>query len=99
MGTLLHRWGYPTYFATGKNLLWSEHNIRGQRFEVHNPVSEIVNLNQFRKKRRKTKKETQAAENRVKFGRTKAQRQIADKSAESLRRNLNGKQLEDYQKD
>ena len=62
-------------------------------------MAEIVNLNQFRKKRRKTKKETQAAENRVSFGRTKDQKQIADKSAESLRRNLNGKQLEDDQKD
>jgi hypothetical protein len=62
-------------------------------------VSEIVNLNQLRKKRRKAKKETLAAENRAKFGRTKAQKQIADKSAESLRRNLNGKQLEDDQKD
>ena len=58
-----------------------------------------VNLNQFRKKRRKAKKETQAAENQVKFGLTKAKKQIADKSAESQRRILNGKQLEDNQKD
>ena len=34
----------------------------------------IINLNQYRKKRRRTEAETQATENRVRFGRTKEER-------------------------
>jgi hypothetical protein len=34
----------------------------------------IINLNQYRKKRRRTEAETQAKENRVRFGRSKEER-------------------------
>ena len=34
----------------------------------------IVNLNQYRKRRRRSEAERRAAENRVSFGRTKAER-------------------------
>lgn len=43
---------------------------------------EIVNLNKFRKAKEKAEQERQAEENRIKFGRTKAERLIdADEQA------------------
>ncbi|ASR05684.1 MULTISPECIES: DUF4169 family protein [Rhizobium] len=38
--------------------------------------AEIVNLRQFRKKQARSEKETQAEQNRVTFGRTKAEKQL-----------------------
>ena len=46
-----------------------------------------INLNKARKARAKVEAKTQAAENRVKFGRTKAQKQ-ADEQREAQRRAL-----------
>ncbi len=40
-------------------------------------MSEIVNLRQFKKNKARTSKEKQAEENRVLFGRTKAEKKIA----------------------
>jgi hypothetical protein len=37
-------------------------------------MAEIVNLNKFRKKKAREEAATQAAENRVRFGRTKAEK-------------------------
>jgi hypothetical protein len=42
-------------------------------------MTQPINLNQFRKAKRKTEKTAQAAANRVKFGRTKAEK--ADNAA------------------
>lgn len=39
-------------------------------------MSKVVNLNQFRKRKAREAAAAQAAENRVKFGRTKAQKQL-----------------------
>ncbi|CAN7475348.1 DUF4169 family protein [Rhizobium leguminosarum] len=38
--------------------------------------AEIVNLRQFRKKQARSEKETQAEQNRISFGRTKAEKQL-----------------------
>lgn len=53
-------------------------------------MTEIVNLNRARKKKRAEEAERQAEQNRAKFGRTKAERakQAAERTA--LRRSLDG---------
>jgi len=45
-------------------------------------MSQSINLNQFRKAKQAAQKKTKAAENAVKFGRTKAQKK-AEKNAQS----------------
>lgn len=49
--------------------------------------AEIVNLRQFRKKQSRSEKEKQAEQNRISFGRTKAEKQLTkalnDKAAET----------------
>ena len=57
-------------------------------------MSDIVNLNRFRKKKARADKDAQATENRAKFGRTKAEkaRDIADGAGHE-------KQLDDHQID
>lgn len=47
-------------------------------------MAEIVNLNRARKAKKRTEKETRAAANRAKFGRTKAQREN-DRAEETAR--------------
>jgi len=46
-------------------------------------MSQSINLNQFRKAKQAAQKKTKAAENAVKFGRTKAQKK-AEQNAQSL---------------
>ncbi len=41
-------------------------------------MTDPVNLNRFRKARARTEADAKASENRVKFGRTKAERRLAD---------------------
>ena len=55
--------------------------------------AEIVNLNQYRKARQKHEKSDQAAENRRKHGRTKAERQADDKARDKAEAKLEGKHL------
>ncbi len=58
-------------------------------------MTEIVNLNKARKKKRAAEAERQATENRVKFGRTKAAK-AKDADEEARRRKLlDGHQQED----
>lgn len=56
-------------------------------------MADIVNLRQARKQKARAEKETAAAENRIKFGRTKAERKheeaqniVADKRIEAHKR-------------
>lgn len=56
--------------------------------------AEIVNLNQFRKSREKAQKAETAAENRRKFGRTKAERKAEEKAQSHSVSELDGKRLE-----
>ena len=44
-------------------------------------MADIVNLKRFRKRKDRADKEAQAAENRVKFGRTKAEKQSESRNA------------------
>ena len=53
-------------------------------------MAEILNLNRFRKARAKVKGGKQAAENRVKSGRAKAEKQLAKSQAEQSARRLDG---------
>lgn len=57
-------------------------------------MAEIVNLNQFRKNKRRAENRKAAEKNRIKFGRTKSEQKAA-KAAEAARiRELDGKKAE-----
>ncbi|WP_081916948.1 DUF4169 family protein [Caulobacter sp. UNC358MFTsu5.1] len=58
-------------------------------------MAEILNLNQARKAKAKTEAKTKAAENRAKFGRTKADKTLDAARAEKLKRDLDGAKRED----
>ena len=51
-------------------------------------MSQPVNLNQFRKAKARAEKRANADENAVKFGRTKAQRQVEKAEAETAPRTI-----------
>jgi hypothetical protein len=51
-------------------------------------MTKVVNLNQARKGKVRTERDAQAAENRVKFGRTKAEKQKARMELEQSTRAL-----------
>ena len=53
----------------------------------------VVNLRQFRKSKARAEKDAQAEENRVKFGRTKAEKQLEKAEKEKTRRHLDGHKL------
>jgi hypothetical protein len=57
-------------------------------------MSNVVNLNQARKRRARAAAEEQAAANRLKFGRTKAQKQRDAAEADEARRKLDRLRLE-----
>jgi len=54
-------------------------------------MSKIINLNQFRKATARQDKRAKAGENAVKFGRTKAQKELENARAAKARRDLDGK--------
>lgn len=58
-------------------------------------MAEIVNLRQARKRKSRADKDARAAENRVKFGRTKQEKSQSRQSREDLERGLDGKKLDD----
>ena len=53
-------------------------------------MSDIINFNQKRKAKMLADKEVKAAENRYKFGRTKAEKQLEKLKAEKAARALEG---------
>lgn len=57
-------------------------------------MGEIVNLRQARKRREKASRESEAAANRVKFGRTAAAKRADAQAAERVRRAQDGALLE-----
>lgn len=57
-------------------------------------MGDIVNLNQFRKARRKADKERKAAENRVHFGRTRAQRALDQSEIAARKKSLDQRKLD-----
>lgn len=54
-------------------------------------MSNVTNLNQFRKTKARAEKRAKADENAVKFGRTKAQKALEKARVEKARRDLDGK--------
>ncbi len=57
-------------------------------------MSNVTNLNQFRKVKAKQDRKAKADENAVKFGRTKAQKDLERTKAEKTKRDLDGKERE-----
>ncbi len=56
-------------------------------------MAQIINLRQVRKARTRADAETSAAENRAKFGRTKAQKLRAEQEAARLAQAVDGARL------
>ena len=54
----------------------------------------IINLNEYRKKRRRAEAERRAAENRVRFGRSKEEREKLLRESARARNELEGKRLD-----
>jgi len=54
----------------------------------------LINLNKARKAKAKSEAKTLAAENRVKFGRTKGQKAAAEAEADKLAREVEGHKRE-----
>ena len=54
----------------------------------------IINLNRCRKKRRRTEAETQAKENRVRFGRSKEERTAELRERERAKKEIENKRLD-----
>ena len=57
-------------------------------------MGEIVNLRKFRKQAKKRDDAERAAANRVVHGRSKAERELADKRTSKLHRHLDGHRIE-----
>ena len=57
-------------------------------------MAELVNLRRARKARQRAEQEAQAAENRARFGRPKAEKRLEAARAEKARRDLEGKRRE-----
>jgi hypothetical protein len=58
-------------------------------------MGDVVNLNSFRKRKEKARAERVAAEHRVKFGRTAAEKATTRREAERDKKDLDGKRLDD----
>jgi Domain of unknown function (DUF4169) len=56
-------------------------------------MGEVVNLRRARKGRERQRKEAEAAENRIAFGMTKADRRLRDSELEKAERGLEGHRL------
>ena len=63
------------------------------------PMSKVVNLNKVRKLKAREAAEKLAAENRVKFGRTKAQKQLDEAEAALAKARLDARKRDDSSKD
>ena len=57
-------------------------------------MSNVTNLNQFRKTKARAEKKARADQNAVKFGRTKAEKQLDRAKADKATRDLDGKKRE-----
>ncbi|GGI89013.1 DUF4169 family protein [Legionella impletisoli] len=57
-------------------------------------MADIINLNKKRKAKNRSEREKKASENRIKFGRTKKERQIAQQESERNENHLDGLKLE-----
>jgi Domain of unknown function (DUF4169) len=62
-------------------------------------MGDIVNLSKYRKQRRRTEQVKQAAENRVKFGRSKSDRTRTRSEQDRRSQELEGKRRDDSRPD
>ena len=62
-------------------------------------MADVVNLNQFRKAKTRTDSAKQAADNRVKFGRSKADKAKDKAERERVGRALSGKEIPENSED
>lgn len=62
-------------------------------------MGDLVNLNKYRKSKKRNAADRQAAMNRDKFGRSKAEIRHAEALREEMRKTLEGKKLEDRNDD
>lgn len=62
-------------------------------------MADVVNLNQFRKAKSRADKAKQAHDNRVKFGRAKADKAKDKAERERLNHDLSGKEIPDKSED
>lgn len=58
------------------------------------PMGNIINLNQFRKRRARDEKARKASENRTRHGRTKDQREAESRDVEAAKKELEAKRIE-----
>ena len=58
-------------------------------------MAEIINLRQARKRRQRAEKEARASENRIAFGRTKAERTLSEAQKDLVDRRLEGHKRDD----
>ncbi len=58
-------------------------------------MSNVINLNRFRKAKKRAEAKQSAEENRSKFGRTKSEKAKAASEAEDASRHIDGHKLED----
>lgn len=58
-------------------------------------MAKIINLNKRRKAKKRAHKEQQAIENRIKFGRTKAEKQMHEKAKQLEIKKHEGHKLDD----
>ena len=57
-------------------------------------MAQIINLNKRRKAKKRQDREKKAAENRIKYGRTKQERLIAKQEQERANKHIDGHKLE-----
>ena len=57
-------------------------------------MAEIINLRRARKDKQRRERDSEAEANRLRFGRTKAQKKLDQQSAERARRSIEAKRLE-----
>ena len=58
-------------------------------------AAEIVNLKQFKKQKARADKEKQAEQNRISFGRSKAEKNLTHARNDKAQKELDAKKLED----
>jgi uncharacterized protein DUF4169 len=58
-------------------------------------MSNVINLNRFRKQKKRSEAEQSAEKNRAKFGRTKSEKAKEASEAEDASRHIDGHKLED----
>ncbi|GAB5438517.1 DUF4169 family protein [Falsiruegeria mediterranea] len=58
-------------------------------------MAEPVNLNRFRKEKARAEKKARADQNAVKFGRTKAEKDLAQARADKAKRDVDGHKAEE----